>query len=373
MSEDAAFAAAILRRAPVGTRLAPASNLIGGARVLITGAGGYIGAGLAGIVADLGASHLALVDNGEHPLYSIDIEIAEAHPGLSRRAIYCDVRDAAAIERCIAAERPDFVFHAAALKQVPLLESHVREAVLTNTVGTLNVAAAARAAGTRAVILISTDKAAQPSSALGATKRVAEQLFQELDRGSGRTRFTSVRFGNVFGSTGSVVPRFRAQIARGGPVTLTDRAMTRFFITREEACRLVLSALCLTLGISERGDLYLLEAGEPLAIEELARRLIDHDAPGRRIPIVTTGPREGERLTESLLRPEERAVATGIAGVVGIRSSVPTLPLVAQAVVELAGAAAACDEDRVREGLAALVPEFAAALLDEAPRVAGCA
>ena len=371
--EDAGFAASILRREPISENGAVSPDMIAGRRVLVTGAGGFIGTGLARLMAELGAGHLTLLDNAEHALYSVDVEIAEAHPRLSRKAFYCDVRDAVATEHCIVTEQPDFIFHAAALKQLPLVETHVREGFLTNTLGALNVAAAAVTAGAHAVILISSDKAAQPSSALGATKRLAERAFAELDCRGGRTRFSSVRFGNVFASTGSVVPRFRAQIARGGPVTLTDSRMTRFFITRDEACRLVLSALQLTFATGERGELYVLEAGEPLSIAELARRLIEHDAPEKHIPIVTTGAREGERLSEILTRPDERVVATGLAGIIRIASSLPSLPLVRQAILDLAVPAAACDEERLHEGLVHLVPEFTGMLLRHNHRLASSA
>lgn len=369
--EQQALAAAILRREPAAGDIARLREVISGRRVLITGAGGYIGAGLSHLVARLGASHLTLVDNGEHGLYSIDADLAERHPNLPRTAVYCDVRDAVAVGRCLGEARPDFVVHAAALKQLPLLERHVREAFLSNTVGALNVATAAATAGASAVVLISTDKAAQPSSTLGATKRMAERLFQELDRAHAATRFVSVRFGNVFGSRGSVVPLFRRQIAAGGPVTLTDPAMERYFITLREACRLVLSGLHLTLaGESERGDLYVLEGDEPLSIHELARRLIAYDGGGREVPILTIGRRDGELLNECLVRPDEARVPTGLPGIVRVSPSVASLPLLRQAIVEMAAIAAAGDEAGLCQAIGHVVPEFAGTTADAAIRTA---
>ena len=360
--EQRALAAAILRREPAEGELAGLRDAISGRSILITGAGGHIGAGLSTLVAELGASRLTLVDNGEHGLYSIDAELAERHPDLPRATYYCDIRDSAAVTHCLSEARPELVVHAAALKQLPLLERHVREAFLTNTLGALNVATAAASAGAAAVILISTDKAAHPSSALGATKRMAERLYQELDRTSAATRFVSVRFGNVFASRGSVVPLFRRQIAAGGPLTLTDPAMKRYFITLEEACRLTLSGLLLTAAPgSERGDLYVLEGDKPLSIQDLAQRLIVHDGGGKEIPILTVGVRDGERLSESLIRSDEISLPTALPGIVRVRSSIESLPLLRQAVLEMGEIAAACDEGRLCEAIGHLVPEFAGA------------
>lgn len=323
LPEDEALAALILGRATHARDIGALADIVAGRRLLVTGAGGYIGSRLALLLAAMKPARIVLLDNGEHALYSIDLAIAEAHPGVERRALYCDVRDRVALDRCFACERPELVFHAAALKQLPLMESHLREAFLTNALGAYHVAQAARPHAPRAVILISSDKAAQPSSVMGATKRFAEMAFQSLDRAAGKTRFASVRFGNVFGSTGSVVPRFREQIARGGPVTLTDGRMIRYFMTGSEACSLVLGATALALDAREpRGARYLLEMGEPLAIADLARRMIAASgaAPGA-IEIVEIGARPGERLTECLLADAETLAETRIPGVGRIEQS----------------------------------------------------
>jgi FlaA1/EpsC-like NDP-sugar epimerase len=225
--------------------------LVAGRRLLVTGAGGTIGSELARQIAACGPARLALLDHGEYALYGIDREIGEGWPGVARVGLVGDVRDRRRIEEVMAAERPELVFHAAGLKHVPIVEANPCEGILTNVVGTRAVAEACRAHGVGAMVMISTDKAVNPANVMGATKRLAESICQALDleerRRARGTRFVTVRFGNVLGSTGSVVPLFQRQLAAGGPLTVTDPAIERYFMTVREAVELVLQASALGL------------------------------------------------------------------------------------------------------------------------------
>lgn len=364
--DDEDYAAAILER-PVATYCGESlREVVAGRRVLVTGAGGFIGGALVRLIASLGPKRLVLIENGEHALYSIDAQLAQRHPALPRRALYCDVRDAVSVNRGFAEERPQIVFHAAALKQLPLMEAHPREAVLTNTIGALNVARAAEAAGARAAILISTDKAVRASSVLGASKRLAEAWFQAMDLAGGATRFGSVRFGNVFGSTGSVVPLFHRQIEAGGPVTLTDERMTRYFMTRAEAAGLVLSAAGLVLKEEARGHLYLLETGPAVPIAELARRMILRSG-GRvdEIGIAVIGARPGERLSERLIHDQEEATPTDVDGVRRLSPRSWSLAIMRQQMIELERACGEENDERLWRLLSRFVPGFAQPLDSE--------
>jgi O-antigen biosynthesis protein WbqV len=230
---------------------------------------------------------------------------------MSRNAALVDVRNADRIRDCFLAERPDLVFHAAALKHVSMVERHPVEGVLTNVLGTWNVSEAARVAGAAQMVLISTDKAVDPTNVMGATKRLAEAVIQGQQQGS-ETRFSAVRFGNVLGSAGSVVPIFRSQIDRGGPVTVTHPDMARYFMTIPEATQLVLhaTATCAADMKPDRARLFLLEMGEPVKIMDLARQMIalSGRTPGKDIDIEITGLRPGEKLTEELLDGMEASV-----------------------------------------------------------------
>ncbi len=244
-------------------------QMIVGKRVLVTGAGGTIGSELVRQIADHGPAQLTLLDHSEYALYSIDLEISERKPNLWRRSILADVRERARIMAVIAEERPELVFHAAALKHVPVVETHPVEGVLTNVVGTRNVAEACKAAGVSAMVLISTDKAVNPSSVMGATKRLAECCCQLLNA-QGATHYVTVRFGNVLGSTGSVVPLFQRQLAAGGPLTVTHPEVKRYFMTVREAVELVLEATVLGLETEGQGErIYVLDMGEPVRIADL--------------------------------------------------------------------------------------------------------
>lgn len=253
-----------------------------------------------------------LADNSEYGLYEIDRKLRDAHPGLPLRACYCDIRDRAAVDRLFAQERPTIVFHAAALKHLPLSEVNAREAVLTNVFGTLNVARASIAGQVAAMIQISTDKAAAPTSILGMTKRAAEAVCQMLDAQTDRTRLTNVRFHNVFASTGSVVPLFLEQLLMNRPLTVTDPAMTRYFMTGSKAARL-LSLIAARIGSDEvpRGTTFVLDAGRPIAVLDLARRILaDFGRDNGPSAIRLIGARPGEKLDECLVAPWERLAPT---------------------------------------------------------------
>ena len=306
-----------------------------GRSVVVTGGGGSIGAEICDRVVTFGAKRLLIVENSEPALYSA-LEALEAKQSKTRiEGRLADVRDRERIFRLLKDFKPDIVFHAAALKHVPLLEQDWGEGVKTNVFGSVNVADAAVDAGVAAMVMISTDKAIEPVSVLGATKRFAEMYCQALDaefarpgRDHSGTRFISVRFGNVLASNGSVMPKFKAQIEVGGPVTVTHPDMVRYFMTIREACDLVVSAASHALG-RERTDVsvYVLNMGQPVKILDLAERMIRLSGlePGRDIQIVFTGMRPGERLNEILFSHEEANSGIGISGVVAARPVSPPL------------------------------------------------
>lgn len=297
----------LLSRPPVVLDRERVRRLIVGKRVLVTGAGGSIGSEICRQVAALSCGHLAMVDHSEFGLFVIDQEVADAFPTLSRAARMGNVRDGHRIQAIMAEERPQIVFHAAALKHVPLMEAHPGDSVLTNVIGSANVAGAAVAAGARNFVFISTDKAVDPPNVMGATKRLAERAVCQLRRADG-TRINVVRFGNVLGSAGSVVPTFLAQIARGGPVTLTHPDIERYFMTIPEAVQLVLHATAKS-DVDDVEGVLVLDMGKPVRIVELARRLIElhGKTPGVDMEIKVTGLRPGEKMTEALFDVTETA------------------------------------------------------------------
>ena len=296
----------LLRREPIDIPPEPMRELVADRTVLVTGAGGSIGSELCRQVAALGVGRLVLFERAETPLFYADEELRRRFDDLDVRAVIGDVTDEAAVARVFEQEHPEVVFHAAAQKHVPLSEANVATTVWTNVRGSRVVAEAAANAGVAAFIFISTDKAVDPSSVMGATKRIGEEVVRELGRGA-RGRFVVVRFGNVMGSQGSVLELFRQQIADGGPVTITHPDMTRYFMTIPEAVRLILHA-----GATGRpGDVHVLNMGQPIRIIDLARDLIRLSSPGggRDIEIVFTGLRPGEKLEETLFGADEEAVA----------------------------------------------------------------
>jgi O-antigen biosynthesis protein WbqV len=358
----------LLSRAPVRLDPQPVRALVAGKRVLVTGAGGSIGSELARQIAASGPAQLTLLDAAEANLFHIDRELGEAWPALPRRDVLCDVRDAARLDLVFAAEKPELIFHAAALKHVTLVENHPCEGVRTNVLGSRNVAAAAKACGAAHLALISTDKAVAPASVMGATKRVAEAVVRQFGGGD-KTRVSVVRFGNVLGSAGSVVPIFQHQIARGGPVTLTDAEVERYFMTIPEAVQLVLRAVALSAGdVEPPTGVLTLEMGEPVKIIDLARRMIELQGlvPERDIEIKITGLRPGEKLTEALVDINETARPKA-QGVTEATPLTPLAPISPEALAALEAAALAGDEFGVRtqlfalvEGLRAVSPDHAA-------------
>lgn len=345
------------------------ARLIEGRRVLVTGAGGSIGSELCRQIAALGPARLGLLDLSESLLYEIDHEIRSAHPALDCDTLLADVRSASLMDRIFAELRPELVFHAAALKHVPMVEANPLEGLLSNVIGTRNVAEACRGHGVSAMVLVSTDKAVNPPNVMGATKRLAEAYCQALDiqeraRGQDqpRTRFITVRFGNVLGSTGSVVPLFQRQLSAGGPLTVTDPEMTRYFMTVREAVELILqaSALGQSAPASEAGKIYLLEMGEPVKILDLARQMIR--LAGLRleqdIEIVFTGRRPGEKLHEELFHGDEPLVATEHPGLKLAAPRTANEELLARGLDDLERLARTGEVEAALDLLQRLVPEY---------------
>jgi FlaA1/EpsC-like NDP-sugar epimerase len=345
----------LLGRQAVHIELGEVADLVRGRNVLVTGAGGSIGSELARQVAAFEPRSLVLLDHAENGLHYVHSELAQARPGLALRAVVGDVRDAGHMERLFAEVRPALVLHAAAHKHVPLLENSPAEAVLNNVVGTRVLMGCAEAHGAEKFVLISTDKAVNPSSVMGASKRLCEQLLQTRT-GRSTTRFIAVRFGNVLGSEGSVIPLFQRQLARGGPLTVTHVDAMRYFMTIEESVRLVLQAAAMGAG----GEVYLLDMGEPVRILDLARQLIQLAGlrEGDDVAIAFTGLRPGEKLREELHSADEHARGTRHPRIMTWALAPADDAGLAAGVDELERAARAGDEAAVRAGLHRLVPEY---------------
>jgi len=342
----------LLRREPMQIDTERVGAMLGGQRVLVTGAGGSIGRELCRQIAAWGPAELILLGHGENSIFEALLELSETFPSLPMHPVIADVRDRGRLDAVFAEHHPQFVFHAAAHKHVPLMEVNVEEAVTNNVLGTRNVVETCLAfPEVERLVMVSTDKAVRPTSVMGATKRLAEMLVLDAAQRSGRA-FSVVRFGNVLGSRGSVVPRFQAQIRRGGPITITHPEMRRYFMTIPEAVNLVLQAAAMSRG----GEVFVLNMGEPVRILDLAEDLIRLSGlePYRDIEIVFTGMRPGEKLVESLwddgvnYQPTEHADVLLLADVEALRGRE-----LQQAVDELT--------QRAREGETATV----LALLDE--------
>lgn len=342
--------------------ITPVENLLSGKRVIVTGAGGTIGSQLSIQCAQVGTGQITLYDASEYNLYAIDQVLKEKFPDLDVSAQLGDVRDTTRLSEVITASNPDIMVHAAALKHVPLMELNACEAILTNVGGAVNAVDAAIAAGIERFVFISTDKAVDPDNVMGATKRLAELAvaYRALDTS---LAVSMVRFGNVLGSSGSVVPLFEHQIAIGGPITLTSNEVSRYFMTVEEAASLVLQGAA-DNGAPGEASLYILDMGEPIRIRALAEAMIRMKGmvPDQDIVIETTGLRPGEKLHEALTYPDERLRETGIDGLQKVmpesRSHEPKG--FRSKLEELLDAAAKRDRKLALQLLAELVPGYAA-------------
>jgi O-antigen biosynthesis protein WbqV len=344
--------------------------LVAGRHVMVTGAGGTIGSELVRQISDFVPARIALLDNGEYPLYVMDCELSERHPEIPRTTLLADVRDRGRLDEAIDRERPELVFHAAAFKHVPLVEANPNEGVLTNVVGTRNLADACAQAGVRIMVQISTDKAVNPASVMGATKRLAESYCQAFDlvshdNGAGGrapvTRFITVRFGNVLGSTGSVVPLFHHQLEAGTALTVTDPEATRYFMTVREAVELVLQASALGAGPDYReGRIFVLDMGEPVRVLDLAKQMVRLAGlrPGEDVPIEITGLRPGEKLHEELFHDAEHTQPTKCKGILLAAPRTADHAVLARAIDELAEAAGAGRTEKALELLRRVVPEY---------------
>jgi O-antigen biosynthesis protein WbqV len=351
---------------------APLRAFVHGKRVIVTGGGGSIGAELALRSAQFGAERVLVLDHSEVALHALlqraELQRLEGETVIEGRL--CDVRDRARIMEITRSFAPDVVFHAAALKHLPHLEREVADAVRTNIAGTMNAADAAIAAGAAVFVLVSTDKATKPASILGATKRIAELYTQSVGPQPQiadpamrrRTRLVAVRFGNVLGTAGSVVPRFRAQIEAGGPVTVTHRDMVRYFMTKREATDLLLTAARVTVDqpSGAQSAILVLNMGQPVRIDDLARRMIRLAGfePDKGIRVDYVGTRPGERLSEFLFEDREPQFDIGIRGIVAAEAQTLPLPRLQPLLADLVQAAEAGDDARARAMIAELVPDI---------------
>ena len=355
----------LLRREPIRTDLELVRSLATGETVLVTGAGGSIGSELCRQLALLDPAEVVLLGHGENSIFDILHELTARFPGVSFVPVIADVRDRDRMRCVFEAHKPYAVFHAAAHKHVPLMEGNIAEAITNNIVGTKNVAELSAEFGVEHLVMISTDKAVRPTNVMGATKRVAEQIVQEIAETENRN-FVAVRFGNVLGSRGSVVPTFLRQIRAGGPVTITHPEMRRYFMTIPEAVQLLLQAGALGKG----GEVFVLDMGEPVKIVDLAEDLIRLSGleVGTDIEIRFSGTRPGEKLYEELFFNSESATPTDHPKVLRARNA--TLPIGLSAVVGVLVDAAqrGSGDDDLRALLTRLVPDFAPSNAGMPPR-----
>jgi FlaA1/EpsC-like NDP-sugar epimerase len=345
----------LLRREPIQMDLDLVRSLATGETVLVTGAGGSIGSELCRQLARLEPAQIVLLGHGENSIFDVLVELTELFPTVITVPVIADVRDRERLRQVFDLYRPYSVFHAAAHKHVPLMEGNVAEAVTNNVLGTRNVTELAAEFGAEHLVLISTDKAVRPTNIMGATKRVAEQIVQEVAETHER-KFVAVRFGNVLGSRGSVVPTFLRQIQSGGPVTVTHPEMRRYFMTIPEAVQLVLQAGAIGRG----GEVFVLDMGDPVKVLDLATDLIRLSGldVGTDVEIRFTGTRPGEKLYEELFFDSESAIPTDHPKV--LRAKNGTLPIGLSAVIDLLvdGARGGRADDELRELLVRLVPDF---------------
>jgi len=345
----------LLGREPAKLDTDAISNYIQDKVVVITGAGGSIGSEMCRQISPFNPTRLVLIEQAENPLFFIERELRKKFPKLNIAVYICDITDRDRVEKIFMAEKPAAVFHAAAHKHVPLMELNPTEAVKNNIFGTKNCADAAAKAGCQKFVMISTDKAVNPTSVMGCSKRIAELYIQGLSTTTG-TQFVTVRFGNVLGSNGSVVPIFREQIAQGGPVTVTDPEMRRYFMTIPEASQLVLQAAAIGKG----GEIFLLDMGESVKIVDLARDMITLSGftPGEDIEIVFTGMRPGEKLFEELSLGAEDMTPTSHEKIAVWRRAPADRKFVLDGLEELSKITQCDNPDVVKSTLKKIVPEY---------------
>ena len=354
----------LMGRESVDLDLESAREILAGKTVLVTGAGGSIGSELCRQIARVGPRALVLLGRGENRIFDIEDELRSAYPSLEIKTYITDLRDVDRTTRIVQECGSDVIYHAAAHKHVHYMERDPAEAVVNNVAGSINLIKAAEAHGVSRFVFISTDKAADPHGVMGATKRLIELYLRARTRASDRgCRFITVRFGNVIGSTGSVVPLFLRQIRRGGPVTVSDPRATRYFMTLREAALLVIRASVIGVG----GETFILDMGEALNILEVAQDLIILAGyePETEIPIVVTGLRDGERLHERLVAADEELVPVGEEKILLARSSASVPDGLEEEIEKLIALARKGRTKQILEGIAALVPAFGAP--DESP------
>jgi FlaA1/EpsC-like NDP-sugar epimerase len=345
----------LLGREPVELDREGVRAMIENVPVLVTGAAGSIGSELCRQVASFGPKHLILLDQAESALFAIDMELRRSYPHLHIAAEIGDIRDRARLDAVMRAYAVDTVFHAAAYKHVPLMETHVVEAAHNNVIGTWNLAQSAAEHGVKTFVMISSDKAVNPANVMGSSKRAAELIVSSLS--GGRTKFVSVRFGNVLGSNGSVVPIFQAQIAARGPVTVTHPEVRRYFMTIQEAVQLILQASIL----GKESQIFVLDMGEPVRIADLARNMIRLAGlvPGKDVQIEFTGLRPGEKLFEELITKGENILPTYHKKIKIFQSSSTVDAKLMQDWLEtMRQIIARRDADAVIRHLASLIPEY---------------
>jgi len=334
-------------------------NFIKGKRILISGAGGSIGSELVRQCLEFHPGSLILLDNSEQNLFNIEQEVSFYETKTIIRSVLANVRDKNLLENTFQEYRPQVVIHAAAYKHVPMQELHPWSAVSTNVLGTLHLVQLANRFNTEKFVLVSTDKAVHPVNIMGATKRLAEKVIQSVDMKESNTEFIAVRFGNVIGSSGSVIPIFRKQIDRGGPVTITHPEMSRYFMSITEASQLILQAGSMN---GKSGQIYLLDMGKPVRIKDMANDLIRLSGlePEKDIPIIYTGLRPGEKLYEELVSKEEKAQATSNKKIMVLNNGSNNMPwnLMKREIQSLVDISSKFDTDQIKRKLQQLIPDY---------------